>query len=567
MATFLLRCSLILLAFAFASGAIVEHTLNIGNVAVQRLCSQQVITAANGSLPGPTITVNEGDTLIVHVINQSPHDMTIHWHGVLQFANGWADGPDYVTQCPIVTGSRYTYRFNVTEQEGTLWWHAHISYLRATVYGALVIRPRQGRPYPFPRPDAEVPIILGEWWNADVVRVVDDASASGVGPALSDAFTINGQPGDLYNCSSTNTYKLKVQRGKTYLLRMVNAGLQSIMFFKIANHTMTIVGIDASYTRPYTTDVITIAPGQTMDVLLRANQRPSSYYMAASVYQGSDFVTFNPTTTTGIVEYVGSTPSTPIMPRLPSSNDNATAHKVLSNLTALMSAPFWHPVPRRVDERMFITIGLGLLPCGATGNTTCQGPGGMRLAANMNNVSFAPNTSVSMLEAFYNKVDGVYTEDFPTNPPLQFDYTNMNNINNMALLPTTRGTKVKRVKYNSVVEVVFQNTALGSPENHPMHLHGYDFHVLAQGFGNYDSTRDQRKFNLVNPQIRSTIAVPIGGWAVIRFRANNPGVWFIHCHLEVHVPWGLAGAFIVENGPTPATSMIPPPADLPKCSH
>ena len=43
------------------------------------------------------------------------------------------------------------------------------------------------------------------------------------------------------------------------------------------------------------------------------------------------------------------------------------------------------------------------------------------------------------------------------------------------------------------------------------------------------------------------------------------GVWFIHCHLEVHVPWGLAGVFIVENGPTPATSVIPPPKDLPKC--
>lgn len=43
------------------------------------------------------------------------------------------------------------------------------------------------------------------------------------------------------------------------------------------------------------------------------------------------------------------------------------------------------------------------------------------------------------------------------------------------------------------------------------------------------------------------------------------GVWLVHCHMEDHVPWGLAMTFEVENGPTPSTSLPPPPADLPKC--
>lgn len=83
-------------------------------------------------------------------------------HGLKQFRNGWADGPAYVTQCPIQTGHSYTYNFNVTGQRGTLWWHAHILWLRATVYGAIVIMPKEGVSYPFPQPAFEHNLVLGE---------------------------------------------------------------------------------------------------------------------------------------------------------------------------------------------------------------------------------------------------------------------------------------------------------------------------------------------------------------------------------------------------------------------
>lgn len=78
---------------------------------------------------------------------------------------GWADGPEFVTQCPIRPGGSYTYRFTVQGQEGTLWWHAHSSWLRATVYGALIIRPREGELYPFPKPNHETPILLGNQFS------------------------------------------------------------------------------------------------------------------------------------------------------------------------------------------------------------------------------------------------------------------------------------------------------------------------------------------------------------------------------------------------------------------
>lgn len=186
---------------------LISLTFQVGERSIRRVCSKQVKVVVNGSLPGPTIHVREGDTLIVHVLNNSPYNMTIHWHGVHQMFSNWADGPAYVTQCPIAPKTSFTYKFSVTGQEGTLWWHAHFSTLRDTVYGALIIHPKHGRSYPFPKPDKEVPILLGEWFSANVVELEEQLIASGGGSTLSDARTINGQPGPLYPCSNNSKSK------------------------------------------------------------------------------------------------------------------------------------------------------------------------------------------------------------------------------------------------------------------------------------------------------------------------------------------------------------------------
>jgi len=324
------------------------------------------------------------------------------------------------------------------------------------------------------------------------------------------------------------TFKVKVKQGKTYMLRIINAALNNHLFFKIANHTFTVVAVDAAYTDHYITDIIVIAPGQTVDALFTTNQQPlGSYYMAASPYSLGVPI-FDNTTTRGIVVYDHATPSShPLMPILPPFNDTATAYKFFSNITGKVGAPHWVPVPSKVDEHMFITVGMNLEPCdpkNAT-NATCESPLGQRFSSSMNNESFVipKGRGFSMLEAFFKNVSGVYTADFPDNPPVMFDFTNPNISFNTKLLFAPKSTKAKKLKFNSTVEVVFQNTAFIDVQSHPIHIHGFSFHVLAQGFGNFNSTTDSPKFNLVNPQLRNTIAVPVGGWAVIRFQANNPG--------------------------------------------
>ncbi|XP_047317759.1 laccase-3 [Impatiens glandulifera] len=489
-------------------------------------------------------------------------------HGIRQLGTPWADGPEFVTQCPIQPGSTYTYQFSTEGHEGTLWWHAHSKWLRATVYGGLIIYPKVSSSYPFPIPKLDIILLLGEWWErSNPIDVLREATFSGGGPNVSDAYTINGQPGDLYRCSSRDTVRFIVEEGDTVLLRIINSALNQHLFFSVANHMLTVVATDDSYTKPFSTSIIMLGPAQTTDVLLTADQLPGRYYMAARPYASAQNVPFDNTTATAVLEYIsapcgsrfrGRKRSPVLLPQLPAFNDTVAATEFGTRLRSLNDVN----VPIEIDEDLFFTIGFGLVGCEP--GPMCQGPNNTRFAASMNNVSFVFPREMSLLEAVYRGggVKGVYTTDFPPVPPLRFDYTG--NVNR-GLWEPEFGTRMYKVKYNSRVQVVLQDTAIFVTENHPMHLHGYSFYVIGQGFGNFDSDRDKKKFNLVDPQLRNTINVPVGGWAVIRFVADNPGVWLMHCHIDAHLTWGLAMAFLVENGDDESQSVPPPPLDLPPC--
>ncbi|EES07250.2 hypothetical protein BDA96_04G251400 [Sorghum bicolor] len=534
---------------------------------VTRLCQEKTILAVNGQFPGPTIYARKDDVVIVNVYNQGNKNITLHWHGVDQPRNPWSDGPEYITQCPIQPGANFTYKIIFTEEEGTLWWHAHSDFDRATVHGAIVIHPKRGSVYPYTKPHKEIPIILGEWWNADVEQVLLESQRTGGDVQLSDANTINGQPGDFAPCSKNDTFRMFVEHDKTYLLRVINAGLTNEMFFAIAGHRLTVVGTDGRYLKPFTVDYIMISPGQTMNMLLEAN-RPtngsanSCYYMAARPFFTNIGLPVNDKNTTAILEYTDVSPSVgpPDSPYLPVINDTAAATAYTVQLRSLVTKEHPIDVPMEVDEHMLVTISINTLPCGA--NETCEGPGNGRLAASLNNVSFMPPT-IDILDAYYYSISGVYEPDFPNKPPFFFNFTASDPPVEFQL--TKRGTKVKVVEYGTVVEVVFQDTAILGAESHPMHLHGFSFYVVGRGFGNFDKDKDPTTYNLVDPPYQNTVSVPTGGWAAIRFRASNPGVWYMHCHFDRHTAWGMDTVFIVKNGKTPGAQMMPRPPNMPMC--
>ncbi|XP_022746355.1 laccase-17-like [Durio zibethinus] len=556
------------MAFAKHAAITRHYKFDIKMQNVTRLCQTKNIVTINGQFPGPRIIAREGDRLVVKVVNHVQYNVSLHWHGVRQLRSGWADGPAYVTQCPIQTGQSYVYNFTVTGQRGTLFWHAHISWLRVTVYGPIVILPKRHASYPFPQPFREVPIIFGEWWKADTETIISQALQTGGAPNISDAYTINGLPGPSYNCSAKDIFKLKVKPGKTYLLRLINAALNDELFFSIANHTLTVVEADAIYVKPFKTQIALISPGQTTNVLLRAKSKvPSTTFAMSARPYATGPAAFDNTTTTGILEYEKSSSASnstikklPLLKAaLPKFNDSTFAMKFNKKIRSLASAKFPANVPKKVDRRFFFTVGLGTLPCPQ--NQACQGPNNTKLAASVNNVSFVqPN--IALLQAhFFNKAKGVFTSDFPANPLIKFNYTGTPPRNIMV----KNDTKVVVLPFNTSVELVMQDTSIIGAESHPLHLHGFNFFMVGQGIGNFNPNNDPAKFNLVDPAERNTVGVPSGGWVAIRFLADNPGVWFMHCHLEVHTSWGLKMAWVVNDGKGRKQKLPPPPSDLPKC--
>ncbi|RWV83431.1 hypothetical protein GW17_00054962 [Ensete ventricosum] len=522
-------------------------------------------------------------------------------HGVRQMRTAWADGPEFVTQCPIRPGGSYTYRFTIEGQEGTLWWHAHSSWLRATVYGALIIHPKENSSYPFTEPKREVPVNGGigiRSMSCEKQPVPEQLPTSPThSPSVASPVTSTIAPTKVCGCllpshhhphhyldpvvpslilyasvtppvlappatPSADTTVIPVKAGETNLLRFINAALNTELFVAIANHKMTVVSADASYTKPFTTSVLMLGPGQTTDVLVTMDQPASRYYIAARAYASAQGVAFDNTTTTAILEYdCGcSEPGQgipPVFPALPAYNDTGAASAFSAGLRSLSTVD----IPGPVDENLFFTVGLGLFKCPP--GKTCGGPNNTRMAASINNVSFVLPDTYSILQAHYQRVPGVFTTDFPAVPPVQFDYTAQNV--SRSLWQPVAATKVYKLKYGSVVQLVLQGTNIFAAENHPIHIHGYDFYILAEGFGNFNAAKDNAKFNLVDPPMRNTVGVPVSGWAVIRFVADNPGVWLMHCHLDVHITWGLAMAFLVEDGVGELQSLEEPPVDLPVC--
>ncbi|KAK2978609.1 hypothetical protein RJ640_006728 [Escallonia rubra] len=557
-----LKYFLLLNAFLFCTALGNNYSYNwiVKEINFTRLCSTKKILTINGMFPGPALHVHKGDTLVVNVQNNANYNITLHWHGVKQPRNPWSDGPEYITQCPIKPGANFSYEIIFSSEEGTLWWHAHSDWSRATVHGPIFVYPKAGTTYPFPKPHAEFPVVMASWNKGDVMEIIQDALATGGEPNQSDAFTINGQPGDLYPCSKPGTFKAVVDYGKTYLLRVINAILNEEMFLALANHTLTVVGMDGAYIKPLETSYIMITPGQTMDVLVTANQSPSHYYLAARAYAG---LVYDNTTTTAIFQYNGSytAPKTPTFPNLPNYTDIDAATNFTTQFKALASKEHPIDVPKSVDKRIIITISLNTIACASN---SCDGPNNSSLASSLNNISFV-SPEIDILQAYYRRLKGVYDTDFPREPPYVFNYT-ADVVPDDYLTPEINGTKVLILKHNSSVEIVFQGTnVLASAENHPMHLHGFNFYVVGSGFGNFDNETDPKTYNLVDPPEMNTVGVPTSGWAAIRFKADNPGVWFMHCHLEKHASWGMETVVIVRNGKTEATGLRRPPPYLNPC--
>jgi hypothetical protein len=112
----------------------------------------------NGSVPGPTIQINEGDHVRLIVENRLPEGFSMHWHG-LEVPNAM-DGSPGLTQDLIAPGDKFVYEFTV-RQNGTFFYHSHMAMQEMMgMIGLFIIHPRRAH---VPRVDRDYAIVLQEW--------------------------------------------------------------------------------------------------------------------------------------------------------------------------------------------------------------------------------------------------------------------------------------------------------------------------------------------------------------------------------------------------------------------
>ncbi|GMF07538.1 unnamed protein product [Ambrosiozyma monospora] len=111
-------------------------------------------------------------------------------------------------------------------------------------------------------------------------------------------------------------------------------------------------------------------------------------------------------------------------------------------------------------------------------------------------------------------------------------------VSNQAIYGSNTNTYV--LQSGDTIEIVINNE---DDNKHPFHLHGHQFQIIARS----DAYDDPHHYNPDKadeipeiPSMRDTVIVEGNGYVVLRFVADNPGVWFFHCHLDFHLEQGLA---------------------------
>ncbi|MBI3650530.1 MAG: copper oxidase [Acidobacteria bacterium] len=161
----------------------------------------------NGSVPGPTIEVNEGDRVRIIYRNNLPEATTPHWHGLEVPIE--MDGAPAISQPLIYPGESYTYEFTL-HQNGTFFYHSHMAMQEMMgLIGFFIIHPK--KPHT-PRVDKDFGIILQEWALLPNNTVPNTLSME------FNWLTFNGKSGPA-------TTPLIVKQGDRVRIRLVNLGM------------------------------------------------------------------------------------------------------------------------------------------------------------------------------------------------------------------------------------------------------------------------------------------------------------------------------------------------------
>ncbi|KAJ9063254.1 hypothetical protein DSO57_1002158 [Entomophthora muscae] len=489
----------------------------------------------NGQFPGPAITLEVGDTVEINVINEIDHPLTIHWHGLLQKASPAADGVPFVTQDSIKSNNSYVYRFTVENQTGTYWYHAHTKMDSDFIFGSLVVKEPKfiidkaiqlDSRFKY---DEERVILLSNIWHKPIDEIYKGLISNPyVGLHAPQSILTNGatfdewaQPANGTLPFNTGYSVINVKPSTRYRLRVIASQGHSYFALHIPDHKFTVIEADGTFVKPFESDFVYINSGMRYSVIIETKDTPQNVYIHTSIVGEGNEVNNG----VAILHYDGAPDPTPLRKKkhIPTNKNLHISSWFEDQLSTLFTQEY--PVPatynRSLIARLQFVIDNGFF------------------RFHVNDVFFsARNTTLlpSVMDRTCRPEPGVYQIE----------------------------------SNNQGVQLVIQSFALDNSycATHPWHVHGHSFYVVARGSGVYDpkthdayiesqlskdpiirdtftffpydvpTTKDNTKLPAAsgdpkNPKLHSC------GWSAIRFKANNPGAWLMHCHYTAHMIMGM----------------------------
>ncbi|KAK9582388.1 hypothetical protein V6Z96_009739 [Aspergillus fumigatus] len=370
------------------------------------------------------------------------------------------------------------------------------------------------------------PWLLHDWYHDDVFSLLWVGETKNRG-AIPESTILNGK--GKFDCNHHNDtrctgtggeyFEVNFRKGVRYKLTIANTGTLLEYMFWIDGHNLTVIAADFVPIEPYVTDVVNVAMGQRYEIIVEANAdftHGSNFWIYA---QYCDEVDLLPHKAVGIVRYDEQDRQDPRTPPLGDQHrDFGCEDPDLDNLVPVVQQSVGRRV-NRMEMKDYLRMGQegypdpmnfdGDLHKWVLGDVPMfvdwKNPSLKKLAVD-EHPDFPPETVPILL-------------DFDTGDWVHFVITN-----------------------NYTFEKVHFPRNL-TPVMHPMHLHGHDFAILAQGRGEFDPSIVPK---LDNPPRRDVVNVDTGSYVWIAFQVNNPGAWLLHCHIAFHVSSGLSLQFIEQ---------------------
>ncbi|KAJ2403309.1 ferroxidase fet3 [Coemansia sp. RSA 2559] len=446
----------------------------------------------NGKWPPPEIHVDLGDTLVIKTHNKLDVGTTLHVHGFHQNGTNYYDGVAGHTECGIAPNRTFTYVIPVT-QSGTFWLHGHYASQSADgLRTPLISHPPQEH-YKY---DEDLVIMLEAVYHRsseDIHNQLLSTSETIRNAHFRPYLLINSVGG-----SDLNKTRIQVQPGKTYRLRLINASPTGMVRFGIEQHTMRIIEIDSVATEIKETNSIQLSAGQRTSVLVTAKDNADHNY----IFHADIFVDMQKGVARPVLPYEGIVEYSAKAPLLNYTMDGTKSTVDWKFTQDVDLVPLIKIPPPGVNKWVPLEIA-----------TTVY-------------------TDRKEHIAFNNR-----TYEMPLVPSLLTALT----MGKQSYFSDVYGFKTYPVILDPLedVEIALFNKDSNS---HPFHLHGHDFFVITRG--SLDNDTRSRITAGEFPVRRDTITVPPKSVAIIRFRADNPGVWLFHCHMQFHQDQGLAMTFI-----------------------